>query len=148
VPDKAGVYEKGQTAFVVNGHLKVMLEEDYLSLTKHNAIGAVIPAKAGIQLHSFSSQIIRQLILPEIEKEVNDGKNFAALRQIFYAQVLAVWFKRNLKEALLTRAYANKSMVKGIDQNAAATNEAIYHRYLQAYKKGVFNFIGEEPVMA
>jgi len=58
--------------------------------------------------------------------------------------VLAVWFKRNLKQALLNQVYANKATVKGIDQNDAATNEAIYHQYLKAYKKGVFNFIQED----
>jgi len=163
VPQRAGVYEHGQTAFIVSGHLKVMLEEDYLSLTKHNAISnpSGVIARSAAQrspqgdeaiserttnnTHSLGSQIIRQIILPEIEKEINEGKNFATLRQIFYAQVLAVWFKRNLKQALLNQVYANKSTVKGIDQNDSATNEAIYHQYLKAYKKGVFNFIQEEP---
>lgn len=32
--DQATVYEHGQTAFVISGHLKVMLEEDYLALNK------------------------------------------------------------------------------------------------------------------
>jgi len=35
IPDKAVVYENGGTAFVLESHLKVMLEEDYLSLQKH-----------------------------------------------------------------------------------------------------------------
>jgi len=141
VPQKVGIYEHGQTAFIVEGHLKVMLEEDYLSLTKHNAITNL---QSKNDTHKISSQIIRQIILPEIEKEVNDGKNFATLRQIFYAQALAVWFKRNLKQALLNRVYANKGTVKGIDQNDVATNEAIYKQYLKAYKKGVFNFIKDD----
>jgi len=141
VPQKVGIYEHGQTAFIVDGHLKVMLEEDYLSLTKHNATTSLQNKN---DTHEISSQIIRQIILPEIEKEVNNGKNFATLRQIFYAQALAVWFKRNLKQALLNRVYANKGTVKGIDQNDVATNEAIYQQYLKAYKKGVFNFIKED----
>jgi hypothetical protein len=158
VPQRVGVYEHGQTAFIVSGHLKVMLEEDYLSMTKHNAISGfstvipdtptVIPAKAGIHdkngINAIGSQIIREIILPEIEKEINEGKNFATLRQIFYAQALAVWFKRNLKQALLNRVYANKGTVKGIDQNDTAINEAIYRQYLKAYKKGVFNYIQED----
>ncbi|MBF0511835.1 MAG: hypothetical protein HQL13_05855, partial [Candidatus Omnitrophica bacterium] len=174
VPQRVGIYEHGQTAFIVDGHLKVMLEEDYLSLSKHNAISSPLfkeeilstsPAltkernlsfpplceanKEGVRgsshnIHTLSSNIIRAIILPEIEKEVNAGKNFSTLRQIFYAQSLAVWFKRNLKQALLNHVYANKSTVKGIDQNKSATNEAIYHQYLQAYKKGVFNFIKED----
>ena len=36
VPDHAKVYEHGNTAFVVNARLKVMLEEDYLSLQKNS----------------------------------------------------------------------------------------------------------------
>jgi len=154
IPQSAGIYEHGQTAFIVEGHLKVMLEEDYLSLKKHNAINSVIARspqgdeaiseRTTNDTHAIGSQVIRQIILPEIEREVNDGKNFATLRQIFYAQVLAVWFKRNLKQALLSRVYANKGTVKGIDQNDTATNEAIYQRYIKAYKKGVFNFIQQD----
>jgi len=140
VPQKAGVYEHGQTAFIVSGHLKVMLEEDYLSMTKHNAVSNL----NGNNTHTIGSQVIHSIILPEIEKEINEGKNFSTLHQIFYAQVLAVWFKRNLKQALLNRVYTNKGTVKGIDQNDAATNEAIYHQYLKAYKKGVFNYIKED----
>ncbi len=146
VPKSVGIYEHGQTAFIVNGHLKVMLEEDYLSMTKHNAISntsSTSEAKQS-QVNQLGSQIIRAIILPEIEKEINDGKNFATLRQIFYAQALAVWFKRNLKKALLNQVYANKGTVKGIDQNDVRTNELIYHQYLRAYKKGVFNFIQED----
>jgi len=139
VPASAGVYEHGQTAYIVEGRLKVMLEEDYLSLKKHNAISqSVIPS------HSIGSQVIRQIVLPEIEREVNDGKNFSTLKQIFYAQILAEWFKRNLKQALLNKVYANHGTVRGIDQNNEATNEFIYHRYISAYKKGVFNYISED----
>jgi len=146
VPQRVGIYEHGQTAFIVDGHLKVMLEQDYLSMTKHNAISNTASASETkqSQVNQLGSQIIRQIVLPEIEKEVNDGKNFATLRQIFYAQALAVWFKHNLKQALLNRVYANKGTVKGIDQNNPSTNEAIYKQYLRAYKKGVFNYIKED----
>ncbi len=167
VPQEAGIYEHGQTAFIVSSHLKVMLEEDYLSLTKHNAISGVIARspqgdeaiskRTTNDMHSLGSTIIRQVVLPEIEKEVNEGKNFATLRQIFYAQVLAVWFKRNLKQALLNQVYANRSMVKGIErrssnvipakagiQNQDLSPDQIYHQYLRAYKKGVFNYIQED----
>ena len=57
--------------------------------------------------------------------------------------ILAAWYKRALKESLLGKIYANKSKVKGVDQDPK-NNEEIYHRYLEAYKKGVFNFIKED----
>ena len=38
IPDKAVVYESGNTVYICSNHLKVMLEEDYLSLQKHSGI--------------------------------------------------------------------------------------------------------------
>ena len=149
--DKAEVFEHNQTAFVVNQHLKVMLEEDYLALSKH-ADGGVAdgseasPASAGYAEHAMSSQIVKQIILPELEKEVNTGKNFANLRQIFNSIILSSWYKKNLKEALLNQVYADKSKVNGvIASEAKQSREQIYEQYLKAYKKGVFNYIKEGP---
>ena len=136
VADKASVYEHGQTAFVVSGHMKVMLEEDYLALQKHMS--------KSTDTHSVASQIVRAIILPEIEKEVNTGKNFATLRQIFNSLILASWYKKNLKEALLTQVYANKSTVKGVNLADPSVKQQIYQQYLKAYKKGVFNYIKED----
>src|SRR6202044_2516968 len=78
VADRADVYERGNVAYVVGAHLKVMLEEDYLAKEKHQDTKAA----------SISSQIVREIILPEIEHEVNAGKNFAPLRQMFYSMIL------------------------------------------------------------
>ena len=137
VADKASVYEHGQTVFVVSGHMKVMLEEDYLALTKHQS-------QPNNPTHSVASQIVKQIVLPEIEKEVNAGKNFATLRQIFNSLILASWYKKNLKEALLTQVYANKSTVKGVNLADLSMKQQIYQQYLKAYKKGVFNYIKED----
>jgi len=137
VPDDALVYEKGNTCYVINFHLKVMLEEDYLSLKNHSGIQS---QEGGKNLHSIASNIVRQIVLPELEKEINGGENFATLRQVFSGVILAAWFKRALKQSLLGQMYANKAKVKGVDQDPK-TNEEIYYRYLSAYKKGVFNYI-------
>jgi hypothetical protein len=139
VPDDALIFEKGNMAYVVTNHLKVLLEEDYLSLAKHGGMqpGAVNDA------HGLSSRLVREIILPALEKEVNEGRNFAVLRQIFSGMVLAAWYKRALKESLLGRIYMNKSRLKGVDGDPR-DNDAIYQRYLKAFKKGVFNFIRED----
>ena len=38
---------------------------------------------------------MHEVILPVIEEEVNHGKNFRYLRQIYNSLILATWFKRN-----------------------------------------------------
>jgi len=163
IPDNALIYEKDSTAYVIKNHLRVMLEEDYLSLEKHSAITSFSPPLVGgvrgggynihnplpnlphkgEGIHDLGSRIIRQILLPALEREVNEGKNFAPLRQVYSGMLLAAWYKRALKESLLSKIYANKAKVKGVDQDPR-TNEKIYHQYLTAYKKGVFNFIKED----
>jgi len=96
-------------------------------------------------VNSLGSSIVRQIILPAIEEEVNNGKNFTQLRQIYNSMILAVWFKANLKQAFLNQVYTNKSKVNGVNVDDPAIKEKIYKQYLQAYKKGVFNYISEEP---
>ncbi len=138
--DRAEVFEHNQTAFVVDSHLKVMLEEDYLALTKHQRQPGDSPTT-----HSIASNIVKEIILPQLEKEVNTGKNFANLRQIFNSIILSSWYKKSLKQALLNQVYANKDKVKGVVASGAKqSREQIYEQYLKAYKKGVFNYIKED----
>ena len=118
VPDEADIYEKGNIAYLYKSHLKVMLEEDYLALTKHQGKSAT---------STLVSNIVRSIILPQLEKEVNEDKNFAPLRQVFSGMILAAWYKRALRESLLTKIYADKAKVKGVDQDPK-NNEAIYQQ--------------------
>jgi len=191
VPEKAVVYEnaKAGTAYVVESKLKVMLEQDYLALS-HSVIASeakqsfstVIPAKAGIQdTSSLGSQIVREIVIPELTKEVNEDKNFVQLRQVYNSLILATWYKKKIKDSILSQIYSDKNKVAGVEYqksiipggqpgdtfrekcpqagcqaskplnvNAPQGNhlndvESIYQRYLQAFKKGVYNYIKEEP---
>jgi hypothetical protein len=156
VPDQAIVYESGNTAYILKSHLKVMLEEDYLSLSRHSERNeeskGVLRSFVNAQddkTHSIGSQVIREVILPELEKEVNEGKNFANLRQMYGGMILATWYKKALKESLLGKIYADKAKVAGIIIPAQAGIQkmdvnGIYQRYLKAFKKGVFNYIKED----
>ncbi len=146
MPDKATVYENGMAGFVVKSRLKVMLESDYLAAYNTSQV-AEPPAKwskARQAEQDDVKQILREIIIPAIEKEVNEGRQFATLRQIYDAQILAVWFKTALRTSVLGRVYADKGRVAGIDVNTPDVNEAVYERYLQAFKQGVFNYVKEE----
>jgi len=142
VPDEAMMYESGNTAYIMRSHLKVMLEQDYLSLSKHTAITNPQPTKAK-EVNKIGSQVVREIVLPALEQEVNEGKNFALLRQMYSGMILATWYKKDLRESLLGKVYADKAKVKGVDQDPRS-NEVIYQRYLRAFKKGVFNYIKED----
>jgi len=148
VPDKAVVYEHDGSAFVVERHLKVMLEKDYLAL--RNNLGneklgmKELPRDQAQELNDVSSQIVREIVLPAIEREVNEGKTFANLRQIYNSMILATWYKKNLRSGLLGRVYMDQNKVKGIDLEDKAVKERIYAQYLETFKKGVYNYIRED----
>lgn len=146
VPDKAVVYESGNSVFVVERHLKVMLAEDYEAMQKTLDAGRLTLEKTtSVQPPSSSvSQILKELIIPEIEKEVNEGENFAVVRQIYNSMILATWYKKRLKESLLGQVYVNQNKVKGIDLDDKATKQKIYEQYLAAFNKGVYNYIKED----
>jgi len=148
IPDKAVVYEEGNTAFVMESHMKVMLEEDYLALDNNLKDKGLAAEKLKDnqvkQINNVSLAIIREVILPEIEKEVNEGKNFTQLRQIYNSLVLAAWFKNSLRSSLLGKIYVDKSKVAGVDVDDRAIKDKIYDQYMLAYKKGVYNYIRED----
>jgi len=148
VPDKAVVYEHAGAAFVVDSHLKVMLEEDYLALMENISSPQYgtdqLQTNDIKRINDVSSDVIRELLLPEIEKEVNEGKNFANLRQVYQSMILAAWYKKTLKQGLLAQIYVDQNKTMGIDVEDKNVKEKIYQQYLEAFKKGVYNFIQED----
>jgi len=145
VPEKAVVYEnaKAGTAYVVESKLKVMLEQDYLSLQKHEGINSIVKPQ-GKETNQLGSQIVREVVIPELTIEVNENKNFAQLRQVYNSLILATWYKKKIKDSILEQVYADKNKVAGVNIDDPQEKERIYQRYLQAFKKGAYNFIKEE----
>lgn len=146
--DKAEVYQKNGAAFLVKSHLKVMLEKDYLAeKASHelpNEAAESRIADGSGETKEFTVNAVREIIIPIIEKEVNEGENFAPLRQIYNAMILATWFKKTLKESLLSQVYTDKNKVVGVEVDDPNAKEKVYERYLEAFKVGVFNYIKEE----
>jgi hypothetical protein len=139
VPDKAVVYEnaKAGTAYVVESSLKVMLEEDYLAKEKSGDGSRFSDNSA--------SEIVRDVVIPQLTKEVNEGQNFAQLRQVYNSLILAAWYKKKIKDSILQKVYVDQKKTKGIDiKDSHNQKQAIYDQYLTAFKKGAFNFIKEE----
>ena len=156
VPQKAVVYEnvKAGTAYVVESKLKVMLEQDYLALEKNAVILSAakdlkIPLDSSAtpqnDVNALGSQIVREIVIPELTKEVNENKNFAHLRQVYNSLILATWYKKKIKDSVLSQVYAGQNKTAGVNINDPQEKERIYQRYLQAFKKGVYNYIKEEP---
>ena len=124
VPEKSVVYEDTNKAFVETATLAVMCEDDYLAnKTKSQSL----------QTTSISK------LIPEISKDVNNGKNFARLRQMYYSLILGVWFKQKLKDSIVTQVYADQNKTPGITAKDSEVTDKIYDLYIESFKKGVYN---------
>jgi len=143
VPEKAVVYEnaKAGTAYVVESKLKVMLEQDYLSLQKHSP---VLPLALRNDVASVGADIVREIVLPELTKEINENKNFSQLRQVYNSLILATWYKKKIKDSILEEVYTDKNKIAGVGYKNSLNIELIYQRYLQAFKKGAYNYIKDD----
>ena len=148
VPDSATVYENGIAAFVTQSRLKIMLEEDYLALNENEGNRSIgldeLIKEEAKDVNDVSSAIVREIVIPELEKEVNEGENFAKLRQIYHAMILATWFKENLKSHVLGLKYVNQNKVFGVEIDDKDAKEQIYQRYLEAFREGAYSYIKEE----
>jgi hypothetical protein len=174
MPRKAVVYEKipffpdngdaasgSAVAYVAESGLKVMLENDYLAESKEH--GAESQKKNGTNVtleknpdnnfhpsmlsapsSMLARQVLKEIVIPALEEEVNTGRNFAALRQVYNSLILAVWYKKKIKSSLMSSVYVDQRKVQGVDINDPKEAEKIWSRYVDAFKKGAFNFIKEE----
>jgi len=148
VPKEAKVYENKNGAFVVSSHLDIMLEEDYLALESNKGSAKHGLGKATLGdievISGVSSRVVREVLIPEIEREVNQGAIFANLRQIYNSMILAVWYKHTLKTSLLGEVYVNQQKTSGVDVADKEINQKIYNQYVEAFKKGVYNYMRED----
>ncbi|HSV43243.1 MAG TPA: radical SAM protein, partial [Candidatus Bathyarchaeia archaeon] len=138
MPEDAAVYEHEQTVYITNARLKVLLDQDYLAAEKNGKA----ESEDGIAL--LQNQIIKEIVLPEIEREVNEGENFILIRQIYNSLILAQWYKETVKESLLSKVYVDQNKIKGVDLDDPTIKDQIYAKYTDAFKTGVFNFIKED----
>jgi len=147
VPDKVHIYKNGESAFILDAKMKVLLEQDYLSLEKNLNSAHKNDLKNETDLYeinSISSKIARKIILPVLEEEINKSKHFATLRQMYHALILATWYKKDFEKTYISKSYANQQKVDGIKLDNRKKNAEIYKQYLKTLKDGIYNYIKED----
>jgi hypothetical protein len=148
VPEFADVRQTRDAAFISDSGFDVMLEQDYLAMDKGLSEQRVAPQQYGRQSASKISQITaevtRELIIPEIKRQVNEGEHFARLRQAYHSLILAIWFKSVLRDHVLNKVYTDRSKIAGIDTQDRDIKQEIYQTYVQAFKKGSYDFVRED----
>jgi hypothetical protein len=139
-PEKAIVREDNDKVFIIENRLKILLEQDYNAMAHSRSVASSTLDEVAQQ----TRDAMREIIIPELEREINSGSTFANLRQIFNSMILATWYKQYLRESILGQSYADKALLGGVLTTDPQMNEKIFERYVESYTKGVGDAIREE----
>ncbi|MCP4651812.1 MAG: hypothetical protein GY858_00280 [Candidatus Omnitrophica bacterium] len=143
VPNKCVLYESGNAAFVKEASMKALIEQDYTALQGNQPSGNRQQVVDQNKVEKIISRIMKETVLPKVQDDINHGENFATLRQIYHSMVLAIWFKQKFKQSFY-KYYINQEKVGGIDLEDKDVKEKIYNLYVEAYKKGVYDYIKKD----
>jgi len=109
--------------------LKVMLEQDYLqgSPTYNFRNGR------SKELNDYAAGLIREIIIPRLNKEINSARRYAALRQVYYSLILAQWYKRS------GGARADTRDLSGMVSRSPWSKETYFREYQQSFRNGEYD---------
>ena len=141
VPDEIIVRETPSSAYVYKATLKVMLEQDYL---KDSAVYKFDDQRLK-ELNEYSSELIRELIIPKITKEINNSKRYAALRQVYYSLILSQWFKDKCSQkGSIYAGLIDQENLSGLTSKESWSKTTYFNEYQKSFKDGEYNI--KEPV--
>jgi hypothetical protein len=141
VPDEIIIRETENNAYIYKATLKVMLEQDYL---KDSSVYNFTDDRLK-QLNEYSSQLIREEIIPKLTKEINTSKRYARLRQVYYSLILAQWFKaRFYGKGGLYSWLINRRDLTGLESKVSWSKTTYFKAYQKSFKDGEYNI--QQPV--
>ncbi|MBF0330348.1 MAG: hypothetical protein HQL17_00285 [Candidatus Omnitrophica bacterium] len=159
VPGVADVYVKDNAVYITKASLKLMLASDYEAANNSGAARTTDPSHVEDASRAIpddiSTGIMREVVLPELEREVNEGANFGLVRQAYHALILAAWFKGKVAQVRQSSAtedmhasplgaYIDRNKTAGIAIDDINESRKIWAQYVQSVQRGVYNFIREE----
>ncbi|MFA4887969.1 MAG: hypothetical protein WC628_00110 [Candidatus Omnitrophota bacterium] len=147
VPDEIIIRETTTSAYIYKATLKVMLEQDYLK----DSVTYKFDDPRLKALNEYSSQLIREFIIPKLIKEINTSKRYAPLRQVYYSLILAQWFKARFRSQSI--ANSPQSIVKanpylnlvdsqnltGLTSKEDWSKTAYFQAYQKSFKDGEYS---------
>ncbi|MFA4853768.1 MAG: hypothetical protein WC616_00260 [Candidatus Omnitrophota bacterium] len=140
VPDEIIIRESSDNAYIYKATLKVMLEQDYLKdSSTYN-----FKDERSKALNEYSSQLIRETIIPKLTKEINSSKRYAPLRQVYYSLILAQWFKQKFYGKSGVYPYLiDRHNLTGLTSKTSWSKTTYFNAYKASFQQGEYNI--KEP---
>ncbi|MDD5080081.1 MAG: hypothetical protein PHH68_07190 [Candidatus Omnitrophica bacterium] len=137
VPEEAAVYEARNGAYITESRLKVCLKINYSAGLLKDGGG-----KAYGELSEYAGELVRDIILPELDKRVNEDFLYADLRQVNRALILARWYNNKFGDG---RGFNLKNTLTASSRpeiNAGLLKKQIYDDYMDSLSNGEYVVVG------
>lgn len=160
VPDEIIIRETTDSAYIYKATLKVMLEEDYLNnrgtLSDNNGTAQRPSPTVSInyefndprlkELNRYSTELIREIIIPKLTQEINASKRYAQLRQVYYSLIMAQWFKARFanRDGVYSRIVDRRVVFPALYSKESWSKTTYFQAYQKSFKDGEYNI--QEPV--
>ncbi len=136
VPNEIIIRESTDNAYIYKATLKVMLEQDYLK----DSSAYSFKDDRQKALNEYSSQLMRELIIPKLTKDVNTAKRYAPLRQVYYSLILAQWFKQKFYgKGGLYSWLIDKRNLTNLTSKVAWDKQDYFQQYKSSFQQGEYN---------
>lgn len=88
---------------------------------------------------------MKETVLPAIQEEVNQGKAYANLRQVYNSLILAEYYKQRYHsgQSLYSRLI-NRGYIEGLESNEPWASEDFYNAYVKSCQEGEYRLSQQE----
>ncbi|MEK6568252.1 MAG: hypothetical protein AABZ27_05925, partial [Candidatus Omnitrophota bacterium] len=92
------------------------------------------------ELNQYSTQLIRELILPRLTREVNTSRKYAQLRQVFFSLILSRWFKDRFKGKIGQYSQLIDSRnLDNLTSKEAWSKDYYFNQYKKSFQQGEYS---------
>lgn len=119
-PKASEIVEQNNFVIIADASLNVQSEKEFF-------------AQENAAMKNEQSSFIK-----ELSKQVNEGKHFSELRQIYNVLILATWFKQKYKNSFY-KAYIDSHRIDNLRKDDKELKDKIWALYCQSFNKGVYS---------
>ncbi len=142
VPGEVMIRGSEDSAYIYKANLKVMLEEDYIShqSSAFSHQQYTFSDSRMKELNKYSTELIKELILPRLTQEINTSKKYAQLRQVFFSLILSRWFKDKFKgqPGQYSGLIDSRNLDK-LNSKESWNKEYYFNEYKKSFQQGEYN---------
>uniref|UniRef100_A0AAU2A3I9 Uncharacterized protein n=1 Tax=Streptomyces sp. NBC_00093 TaxID=2975649 RepID=A0AAU2A3I9_9ACTN len=138
VPEPAEVFDGDDELYIVDAPLSVQMESQYVA--SRGGAGAGSCGKQSANVEAWNEQVFRDLILPRIEKAVNENPEYAELRRVYLSRVAAEWYRERSQDS--PTSYGDLVNDGDVSDWVTETDwkpKDTFDQYVRSYREGEFN---------